>query len=54
MPTKTITLGCALTADEYRKFKEICDKKGTYPSAAIRDAVIAWMERNENDGMGTA
>lgn len=46
MKQKTITVGCVLTADEYKKFKEICDQTGTYPSAAIREAVMEWMEKN--------
>lgn len=46
MPTKTITLACALSAEEYQRFKEQCEKQNTYPSAAIREAVMEWMEKN--------
>lgn len=47
MTTKTITLACALSAEEYQRFKAICEQKNTYPSAAIREAVMEWMERKE-------
>lgn len=46
MNTKTITLACALSAEEYQRFKEICEQKNTYPSAAIREAVLEWMVKN--------
>lgn len=46
MPTKTITLACALSAEEYQRFKALCEKNSTYPSAAIREAVMEWMEKN--------
>jgi len=54
MKQNTVPVGCVLTAEEYKRFKAACDRMGTYPSAAIRGAVIALMERNEKDGMGTA
>lgn len=54
MKQNTVPVGCVLTAEEYKRFKETCDRRGTYPSAAIRDAVMAWMERNEKDGMANA
>ena len=46
MNTKTVPIGCALTADEYKRFKELCDLNNTYPSAAVRKAVMEWMEKN--------
>jgi predicted DNA-binding protein len=45
MKQQTITLACALSAEEYQRFKAICEQKSTYPSAAIREAVMEWMER---------
>ena len=48
MPTKTVTLACALSAEEYQRFKAICEQKNTYPSAAIREAVMEWMTKHEN------
>lgn len=50
MPTKTITLACALSAEEFKRLKSICDKEDTYPSAAIREAVMEWMAKHENLG----
>lgn len=50
MPTKTITLACALSAEEYQRFKAICEQKNTYPSAEIREAVMEWMAKHENLG----
>ena len=46
MKQQTITLACALSAEEYQRFKAICEKKNTYPSAAIREAVLEWMVKN--------
>lgn len=43
MNQKTIPVGCALTKEEYRKFKEICERNGTYPSAAVRFAINLYM-----------
>lgn len=43
MNQKTIPVGCALTNEEYRKFKEICERNGTYPSAAVRFAINLYM-----------
>ncbi len=54
MKQATVPIGCALTAEEYKRFKNVCDQCGTYPSAAVRAAIMEWMERNEKDGMGTA
>lgn len=50
MKNLTIPISCSLTADEYKKFKAICDQNNTYPSAAIREAVMEWMERMNSDG----
>ena len=46
MNTKIITLACAMSAEEYQRFKAICEQNSTYPSAAIREAVMEWMEKN--------
>lgn len=46
MKQKTITVGCALTADEYKRLQSICEQQNTYPSAAIREAVVEWMEKH--------
>lgn len=46
MTTKTITLACALSTEEYQRFKALCEKENTYPSAAIREAVLEWMVKN--------
>lgn len=43
---KQIQVGCVLTEQEYKRFKELCDQNNTYPSAAFREAVIEWMEKN--------
>lgn len=52
MKQKTTTVGCALTADEYKRLQAICEQNNTYPSAAIREAVMEWMERMEKDAGG--
>lgn len=54
MKQQTVHVACVLTAEEYQRFKALCEKNNTYPSAAIREAVMAWMERNEKDGMANA
>lgn len=46
MKQQTITLACALSAEEYKRFKAQCEKQNTYPSAAIREAVLEWMVKN--------
>ena len=46
MKQQTFTLACALSAEEYQRFKAICEQKNTYPSAAIREAVLEWMVKN--------
>lgn len=35
-----------MTEEEYQRFKALCEKNGTYPSAAIREAVMEWIEKN--------
>ena len=50
MPTKTVTLACALSAEEYQRFKAICEQNSTYPSAAVREAVMEWMEKRGGNG----
>lgn len=46
MKQQTITLACALSAEEYQRFKALCEKNSTYPSAAVREAVMEWMVKN--------
>ena len=45
---KQIHVGCVLTDQEYQRFKELCDLSNTYPSAAIREAVMEWMEAKKS------
>lgn len=46
MKQKTVTVACTLTEGEYQRFKEICGMKDVWPSAAVREAVMEWMEKN--------
>lgn len=46
MKSNTVNIGCHLSAEEYQRFKAQCEKQNTYPSAAIREAVLEWMVKN--------
>lgn len=46
MAIQTVHIGFTLSADEYKKLKELCDRNGMYPSEAVRKAVMEWMVKN--------
>lgn len=46
MKQNTKPIGCMLTDEEFKQLLSVCARKGTYPSAALREAILQWMERN--------
>ena len=50
MKQQTVHVACVLSAEEYQRFKALCEANSTYPSAAIKEAVMEWMAKHENLG----